>query len=452
MKKILALVLALLVAMSMTAAFADVEPTLGSYEGSQNRNFGVVDGSKVPLTKSIIIFNPENGTDVREPNIQFAYTVTPVTAADELGTITDDGRYNENVPVTVKANAGVAGVVTGTTIKFGETKTAPAKTTGTEVEYSGNLTVDLTNIPHAGVYRYLITETAQDLSGNSINVTAYGLEERGTEYDTTRYLDLYVANKADGTGFELTGAVIFKTNTKDDSNTSATSGITTTTDKTTGYEPGTETPASDDPDYTNDKEVDRYFTYNLKVGKTTTGALADKTHDFPFEIKVTGALTPVVKTDLTVNNATNITAGVQNVNTTVLTLSPKMSDGDYIELKGIPKGTTVTVKETNDTPDTYTASWDETKGTTTTATVESDNATTTDMNLPSGKSASASAVAIDGNQTDEYVKTELGFTNNMAEISNTGIVLRFAPYALMLAAGIVLLVLSRKRRTTKDED
>lgn len=444
LRKVGAVVLALAMVLSLGAtAFATVNPDLGDYEGSNNKGHGVTTGS-VNITKSIAIFNPEN-TAVREPNVQFVYAVTPVTEAAKLGNITDDGRYNDptNDPVTVKANAGVADAITGgATIKFEEANTVAAKATGTIAQHSGTISIDASKFTHAGVYRYLITESIQDHSGNAIVPADYGIEARTTNYETTRYLDLYIINGT--SGLELSSAVIFKTNSVDDSDTAATTGITVTTDKTTGFEPGTD--PSGTPDYTDDEDVDRYFTYNLKVGKTTTGTLADKNNDFPFVVTLTGALTPVVKTDLTVTGATGVSNGVQNINTTALVLNPAMSDGDYIVLKGIPKGTTVSVKETNNTPDIYTASWDTPVGTSSTATVVSDNSDTTDMALANSKSATASGIAIDGNQDTAYLTTELGFTNNLAEISPTGVVLRVAPYALMLVAGLFLLFLGKKRQ------
>ena len=44
----------------------------------------------------------------------------------------------------------------------------------------------------------------------------------------------------------------------------------------------------------------------------------------------------------------------------------------------------------------------------------------------------------------------VGFTNTLEAISPTGVILRFAPYVFMLAAGAALLVLSRRRRMSED--
>ena len=46
--------------------------------------------------------------------------------------------------------------------------------------------------------------------------------------------------------------------------------------------------------------------------------------------------------------------------------------------------------------------------------------------------------------TPDHVHTL--FENNLEEISPTGVVLRIAPYALALTAGVLLFVLSKKRR------
>lgn len=207
-KKLGAFILALVMIFALSATAFAADTTGDVYQDDSKT---AVSGTNIPLTKSIVFFN-ENGSNVYEPDITYTYAVTPVTV-NAGATVTDDGEYNlpTNDPVTVRVNNGVANGVTGVTLSFSPAN-APvaALSTGTEVEKSGNLTVDLSKFPHAGIYRYLVTET-QDPA----DVTEKGLEARdtttaGNKYDNTRYLDVYIANKADGSGLELKGAVFFK--------------------------------------------------------------------------------------------------------------------------------------------------------------------------------------------------------------------------------------------------
>lgn len=411
MKKILAFVLAMIMVMAMsTVAFAADD----TYSGSASTNMDVSNGS-IPFTKSIVLFNTD-GKAIREPNISFTYAVTPATV-DNGTTVTD----SNNVSVAVQSGEDGA-FPNNLTLSFSDANTVTAPADGVEVEKTGNLTIDTSVFTHAGIYRYVITETA-----DPTDVTTVGLDERTTDYKNTRYMDVYIMNGTNG--LEWKYAVIFK-------NISVNDSITTSTDKTTGFEPGSTT-------YENDGTVDKYHTYNLKVAKLTTGDLADTTHDFPFEITLTNtkvAAADAITVDYANGNATydGTAPTTVDISTTAVVLKPKMSSGDEVTITGIPSYTNVMVKETNDTYDKYVPSIKTQTGFTGLTLTQ-----TTALD-PLNGTTQLSAVA---NITAEG---KIEIENNLPNPSPTGLVIRFAPYAIMLVAGVVLLGLTKKRKANED--
>lgn len=448
-KKIGALVLALIMVLGLGAiALADADNV---YEGSNNTLATSMAGTtSITLNKTIVIFNTDDGTEVREPDITYSYSIAKVDSAENEAerltkTVTDD----QDVTVTVYNGVVTGGAISNpNNIVFTHTNAKVAATTkGVEVEKNTTITVDPTKFPHAGIFRYVITESTGGVTPESV-----GMEAHTSNYDATRYLDVYIYNPDydatnNPTGHQtlwMGGAVIFKSTSTDDSNpvNAAADKITSTTDKTTGFEPGNNTPGSGANDYTNDETVDRYFTYNVDVTKKITGNLADKLHNFPFQISFTGALAHTVIVDVTNSSATPANTTL-NISTTVATDEAALNDGETYSVTGLPKGTTITVTEYNDTVDTYklTTSFE---GTTSTAT-KTDAAEGTDLANAVGETG----VLInsgDATNVKADTKTVITFTNNLAEISPTGVVLRLAPFVIMLGAGIVLFGLSRRRR------
>ncbi len=431
LKKILAVLLAvMMVAALSVTALADNDNT---YAGSNQPEATAATDTAIPFNKTIVVFNTDESA-IREPNITYTYAVEPIdtTAANQgkalAGVTVTDSNNN-----TVTVLDGVAGGVTGTSISFAETNSAATYVNGNEIEKNSTLGVDLSVFERAGVYRYKITETT------NVTPESVGITRDATGYDATRYLDLYVGNKTGG-GFEVLGAVIFKT-TNTQAGTEGKDSITTTTEKTTGFEPGTDgTPGT--TDYTNDTTVDRYFTYNVEVKKTTSGALADKTNDFPFEITITGDKAATIVADYAATGATYVgtVPTTINVNTTPVVLTPALSDGDSVKITGLPIGTTVLVKETNNTPDKYVPTIDTQTGftgleLTVTAALDTNEST---------------QLKTSPEITDKTQNSVIGLTNTIQTISPTGVVMRFAPFAIILAAGCMLLLVARKRREAED--
>ena len=462
MKKIGALLLAIMMIAVVGLAYAtDADDT---YTGSGNDNADNFTGltanpQTIPITKGIVFFNA-NGSAVYEPNVTFKYEVAPDTAVAADGTtatVTDD------VPVVRNVYPGPAEGVIGTTISFAANTTNGTHTAaadGTEVEKTEALTLNISKFERPGIYRYIITESVMSPAtgaDDSAKLQAVGLTARNANYDNTRYLDVYIRNGS--SGLEMYGAVIFKTTGA--SGDEGKDSITTTTKKTTGFEPN---PTGDDSiTYENDPNVDKYYTYDFTVKKTVSGSMADKNHEFPFYVTVSNSISGAMFTYTadnteTFTDATNargvvtLTAANFSIGSNADTSNLTLKNNDTIKLVGLPSSQAtelaVVVKEFNNTYDQYTASVSAVS--TTQPSIAKTNDTIESNGVMNASTGSVETASFDV-KTNDVASQILTIENNLTEISPTGVVLRIAPYALMLAAGIFLLLISRKRKNNTEE-
>ena len=511
LKKLSALVLALLMILSL-AATALATGADNTYTGSGDPNAvntgnnARVGETTIPLTKCIVFFNA-NGSNVYEPNISFKYVVTPamdVALDGTTATVTD----GSTPPVTRNVYRGPAGGVYGGTYVdgTGDSGLIIAFTTangtkgtaadGAEVEETGDLTFDASKFQRPGIYRYLITESVVGTGTDAANLAAAGLTARDSGYTTTRYLDVYVKyvpvdddndpSTPDVYQLKMYGAVIFVSTQTGSGQTPGTDDITTTTEKTTGFQPGVGSTTSGTITYANDTNVDKYTTYDFIVKKTVSGTMADRNHEFPFYVAVSNSIsgakfTYTADASETFTGATNTSGAVElsNADFTIgddaaATSTLKLKNNDKITLVGLPSDQTnplsVVIKEFNDTFDTYTASVAATSSTDPTLislTWDGTSAYTGANNgilAPVATSETHKSIAVvAGGFDSNYVATPfdlkandtagqiLTIDNNLTEISPTGVVLRVAPFALMLAAGIVLFLFMRRRRDEAEE-
>jgi len=449
MKKIGALVLALVMVLSLSAmALAEGEADLTGESGVIGEfttpDTPTTQNDVVKIYKEITAYNPESCT-VNAPTITYNYTIGAATVAAGT-TITDNASHHKKIndadvqaSVAVKAGVGTP-TITGTgagalAITPADQLTASEYGTANRFELTvafggifktvsgGNTTVNY----GAGVYRYVIAETTA-----TANKNAAGIEE-GT-IAKTLYMDVYVNGSGDIYGYTL-----FTTNDSIDATTSD-DDAATAAGKTEGF---VDDPAGTVYTSSNTSTADKYYTFNLTLTKDVVNdAYAESTHhQFPFTVTLTNsAVTANVLPIMTVSaNATQTALTAAPI---AGTWNPTIADGATVAYVGIPCGTTITVYETNDVVGVSYNS-------------VSTNADTDAVAKNINTSESSNTATIDCNATALTAATEnhtaaaskvVTFTNTLIQISPTGYVVRIAPYALMLAAGIVLFILMRRRR------
>lgn len=437
-KKLFAILLAvMMLAVCATAWATATEEEIGddgiASNGDKTNGFNDLYNT-ITFPKNIIVYNDDDDATVYGPKITYTYTLTSATvsARSETGvTITDaDGDVG-----TVYTGVAAAISTGSSEVEFDNETVTGELTKGVAIAGSNDIsfTFDPTKFPHAGVFRYLVTESVETDAREEA-----GVETVGT-YAETRYLDVYVHNTADG--LKIYGYVLFEPG--DDA---ADENITdSTTSKSAGYVNTADSVTSID-DVT---DVDVFYTDNLTISKTTTG-LGDKTHEFPFYVTLTQGTGSDVDPDLVQVTVDGTQMSLTDAIADGIT-ARGMKDGDTMTIIGIPRNAIVTasVYEKNDT-------WDEYKLSTEVNGTAGLDAVVIGHNKYSGGTtdcadgASAQEVVI--GTTDNDGEDTIDFTNDLAEISPTGLVIRFAPYALILIGGIALLLISKKHKKHVDTD
>ena len=371
MKKILVLCLSILTVLSMTVtAFAAYTPINGPGANDEN----------------VFKFNKVLSMDknANTPAATFSFSVAPGGAIDAG---TDTLAVKAGVGTPVISNAVFTANESGTT--SGNTKTVTKQ-----------VTVDLSGCTYnePGVYRYIITEAANNVAGVTNDTTA------------TRTLDVYVQSNSNG-ALEVMGCVLYE-GTKTDGPAAAGGQVS----KSEGY-------------------TNTYATYALEFGKEVKGNFGSLDQYFEFTLTLSGLTSgSVFNVDLSKAEA-NTSAGTNPSTLTVgadgtVTQKFYLHDGQYIKVLGLPNGAKYTLTE---------------------------NAL--DYTSAEGISAADSALGTAhadavSNQTGITGDVNTGFTNTKTVVTPTGIansILTFMPAVLLALIAIFGIVFfSRKRKVNNN--
>ncbi len=340
-------------------------------------------GNSVTLKKAITVINHDDYK--YEPTINYTYTISD---GAQSGQVTDDEGRN------AKYKAGLVSYVAGGASKAAEFSSDKA-VSGDISEKDVTFSFDESKFPSAGVYRFKVTETT------SVAPAEIGIA-RPVNYDAEKFLDVFVKNE--NQGLSIYGYALV-----DDE----TDAVTSKSAKSQGWNAG--------------DDLEQYETFNITVTKNITGALADMTAQFPFKVSLNGKM-----------DAANIAIDGSGADLALAngTASGLLGNGKTMIIKGLPKTVSFAVTEDNPTIDTYK----------TTATVSGVEGTTNADKAKLAGSATDFSVVTGGHVNAANDAIQITVENNLEDVSPTGLVLRYAPYALILAAGIVLLVLSRRRK------
>lgn len=449
----------------------------------------------INVKKDIVLFNSE-AKPIFSPNITYTYNIT--TAAATNATIsTVDGSDNpviltvrpgivdaiiaiddcgDNIvtpdsngdPVNTSIMTGDSttktGTITfhsnGTTTKKTNKESTPPVNVGTDYKFTNQMTikVDASKIYDTdndgaqdngpGVYRYKITDVTTPAT-----YAASGVTDGGGKNNI--YLDVYTKYNDTNTGLVIYGYVLLR-ETADDGNASITYNSTSTeTIKTEGYVTTSEGDDNNDGSVLpSDLKSDVYKTYNLIIKKQVAGDLADRINEFPFEISLSNA-TVTTTEDFGLNNGNGIhstqqlTSGAWNsADVTIANLDFNLKHDEVINIIGVPAGTKVMVKETNNTNDVYSVSMLGNG-------VAQDLKTTDDSTAKKAVSVANNKKAELVNSFDINTSSEadtLTVTNTLRDVSVTGLILSVAPFILLTVAGIVLLAvfMHNKRKNKSD--
>ena len=386
LKRIGAVALSVAVSLTMgTAAFAAELGDNGTVTANDN---------SVTLKKAIEVTNYSGYA--YEPTITYTYTLSNGTAG---GTVTDDS----NPAITAHYKEGKTTYLTSDAVQTAVFSSANA-VTGSTASKDLKWTFDPSAFPAAGVYRYVVAETATSVTPASIGVV------RPDTYDTSKFLDVYVKNGDNG--LEIYGYALVDKDT---------TGVTSASKKSQGWNATTE--GQDD--------LDKYKTYNITITKNITGAGADMTAEFPFTVALTGNMSAA---NIAVDG-TGSDIGIASGSVT-----GKLGNGETLIIKGLPKTVTFDVSEDNPTPDTYKA----------TATV---SGVTVDSKAEGADLANEPIAVVTGGHVSTATTSPITIDveNNLGTISPTNVVMRFAPFLFIFGAAILLLVVMRRRRTQDAE-
>ena len=478
MKKRMKTWLSCMVAAAMVIAMAsigfardfDTDQNLSFFGGSGTANVGVHStgqalGNTVSFDKVILV--EDGGTEgVDEPYVKWKYTIRPVLDDGTVDTI--NAGLTPNVAATYKKGTttisdgtntilvepGQAAQITGGTEKTAEFKadtytmptaviTAPDVQTFTKTV---SFSFDTTKFTKAGVYRFVITESlpegankddVEDTGGKGEN----GAGQQDVPYQRERFLDVYVRSKdtAGAITYEIYGYVMHSGDTDKDNNAT---GNKWALHKNSGFDGGKQkgngklTPQGYTK-YTPRKvkikkkisglvPTDTLFPFTIQLlhGGATTAANDNK--DMEIKVKYPG-FTPTAPNAYQIMSVDDFNAAVRN-----------LKHDDEVEIIGLPKSTTVVVKEQN--KNFVGAVKSDLTGYKSIDLIDAnkDTSITVGTKVLKPDATSTDPLSFSDEVSKQLTNNDLGllYHNHVDEITPTGVVLTVVPYAMMIFVSI----------------